>query len=202
MKSIVTYVYTMGVGGGIESAICDIKKDIVTAEDARLLETDIAEKSGYDKIIVLCCAPLHKEKHKKEHIEVASLIGIPALLEQCAEECAELSKVCLKYARKERNENFTPADWDTIRDNLVEEICDVRICIDEIMKSDALTSVPPEYFDKITDSKRKRWVSRIADNNLKAKQILANLAGMSIDDPVDLITDKLIFNRGTSDGKG
>lgn len=36
-------------------------------------------------------------------------IGVPAMLEQCAEECTELAQACLKLARKIRNENPTPA---------------------------------------------------------------------------------------------
>lgn len=163
MKSIVTYAYTMGVGGGIESTICDVSKDIMTAEDARLLEMDIAWQSKYDKIIILCCTPLSEGNHKDGRIEIAGLIGIPALLEQCAEECSELSKACLKYARKLRKENPTPTGWTEIIGNLTEEICDVRICIEEIMKSSIYSGQDPGVFTDIMAMKKQRWANRVKE---------------------------------------
>lgn len=40
--------------------------------------------------------------------EILNRIGLPALLEQTAEECSELAQACLKYARLLRQENPTP----------------------------------------------------------------------------------------------
>lgn len=59
-------------------------------------------------------------------------IGLPAMLEQTAEECTELAQACLKYARWIRNENPTFRDVDEIEDNLAEEVADVVICISEL----------------------------------------------------------------------
>lgn len=41
---------------------------------------------------------------------IVERIGIPAVLETCAEECNELAKACLKLSRKLRNEQPTPQD--------------------------------------------------------------------------------------------
>ncbi len=59
-------------------------------------------------------------------------IGIPATLEQTAEECAELAHACLKLARVLRSENPTPVTEVEAVGNLREELADVQICIDEL----------------------------------------------------------------------
>lgn len=41
-------------------------------------------------------------------LQVIEAIGLPAVLEQCAEELAELTQASLKMARKLRGENPTP----------------------------------------------------------------------------------------------
>ena len=66
-------------------------------------------------------------------------IGVPALLEQTAEECCELAQACLKMARKLRDENPTPKSIEDIRDNLVEEMADVWLCLDIIMDGSEIT---------------------------------------------------------------
>lgn len=61
-------------------------------------------------------------------------IGKSAMLEQTAEECAELAHACLKLARYYRNENkvYGKSEEEMIK-NLAEEIADVDICICEIL---------------------------------------------------------------------
>lgn len=87
-------------------------------------------------------------------------IGLPAVLEQCAEECTELAKVNLKMARKLRGENPTPKTMDKINQELIEEIADVLVCIDilldEVVSRDDVTSVMLE--------KRFRWNERLTEN--------------------------------------
>ena len=51
--------------------------------------------------------------------EVRRLVPEPALYEQMAEECSELSKALLKKARKLRAENQTPLGYSEINDNLI-----------------------------------------------------------------------------------
>ena len=60
------------------------------------------------------------------------IIGLPAMLEQTAEELTEFAQACLKYARYLRGENPTYKDESELRDNLHEEAADVIICMDEL----------------------------------------------------------------------
>ena len=60
--------------------------------------------------------------------EIRRLVPQPALYEQMAEECSELSKALLKKARKLRNENITPMSHSKINENLIEEYTDVSLC--------------------------------------------------------------------------
>lgn len=56
-------------------------------------------------------------------------IGEAAVLEQLAEECAELAQAALKMARIERGDNPTPVTMQKAKENLVEEIADVNVCL-------------------------------------------------------------------------
>lgn len=89
---------------------------------------------------------------------IKDYIGTPALLEQFAEECAELAQASLKYARKLRGENPTPKNVGEILDNFHEEIADVLVCIDELTKSKLIDY---EYVVRIKQEKRKRWRERV-----------------------------------------
>ena len=68
------------------------------------------------------------------------IIGKAAMLEQTAEEAAELAQACLKLARYERMENPVYKTLDQLRADLVEEMVDVIICIDELRIADSLNS--------------------------------------------------------------
>jgi hypothetical protein len=59
-------------------------------------------------------------------------IGMPAMLEQTAEECCELAQGCLKMARYMRGENPTSKDYEAILDNIAEELVDMEICTEEL----------------------------------------------------------------------
>ena len=59
-------------------------------------------------------------------------IGTPAMLEQLAEESAELAHAALKLARIIRNENPTPQNLFTATLNLTEEFTDVYQCAQEL----------------------------------------------------------------------
>ena len=61
--------------------------------------------------------------------DVLEMIGTAALLEQLAEEWAELAQAALKMARKIRNENPTPKSRADCVANLQEEIADVELCV-------------------------------------------------------------------------
>lgn len=90
--------------------------------------------------------------------KIVSNVGVPALLEQTAEECLELGAACLKLSRKIRNENPTPVPLDDILANLNEEVADIVNCINILAEIDLANDdlVDLEMRDKIT-----RWVNRI-----------------------------------------
>lgn len=76
----------------------------------------------------------------------------PAILEQAAEECSELSQALLKLARILRNENPTPITELTAIQNIIEELSDVALCM-RILRIAPDTS-KEEY-------KCRRWIDRV-----------------------------------------
>lgn len=64
--------------------------------------------------------------------KILECIGYPALLEQLAEECAELGKAALKMARIFRRENPTPVTREDAEIALIEEYTDVVQCAQEL----------------------------------------------------------------------
>lgn len=90
-------------------------------------------------------------------------IGVPALLEQLAEECCELAQASLKMARKLRDENPTPKSIEDIRDNLIEEIADVDVCLDRI--EDETDIVDRLTLATIEIDKKKRWKERLEQHS-------------------------------------
>lgn len=64
--------------------------------------------------------------------KIVDYIGYPAMLEQLAEECAELGKAALKMARIFRRENPTPVTEDDAELALIEEYTDVVQCAREL----------------------------------------------------------------------
>ena len=99
-------------------------------------------------------------------MDITDKIGFPATLEQCAEECSELAQVCLKMARKLRDENPTPKSIEDIIENLNDETADVLVCIDELIKSGILSKKSLDY--------------------LKAHR-LANNSNINIEHAIDMI---------------
>lgn len=65
---------------------------------------------------------------------IIECIGEPAMLEQLAEECSELSKAALKMARIERRENPTPVTQLEAMGKFIEEVADVTLCIDGLLE--------------------------------------------------------------------
>ena len=83
-------------------------------------------------------------------------IGEPAMLEQLAEECAELSKAALKAARVERGENPTPVTSEEAWASLKEEYTDVIQCGIEL---------GIQIDEKQMDQKLKRFCKRMQEFN-------------------------------------
>lgn len=86
--------------------------------------------------------------------DVLEMIGTAALLEQLAEESAELAQAALKMARKIRNENPTPKSR--------EEIADVELCISILP---AALNDPAEV-GRTMSAKHRRWNERLHDEKL------------------------------------
>ena len=88
--------------------------------------------------------------------EIIDKVGESAILEQLAEECAELAKAALKLSRVMRKENPTPVTVNDAFDNLVEEIGDVRLLlrVTDFMCDGIPTQDMEEY-------KLQRWEHRI-----------------------------------------
>lgn len=95
-------------------------------------------------------------------LQVIEAIGLPAVLEQCAEELAELTQASLKMARKLRGENPTPVTHAQAAEHLHEELGDVRLCLkvlDVAMGGDNTTAVEAE--------KLQRWLDRLTPEQEK-----------------------------------
>lgn len=90
---------------------------------------------------------------------VIEYIGPAALLEQTAEECAELAKACLKLARKMRGENPTPVAEEVLFKNLNEEIADVKLCMGVIMTMGISSE---SEVNPVIDRKLDRWKERLS----------------------------------------
>ena len=91
---------------------------------------------------------------------IIETIGLPAFLEQMAEEASELSKASLKFARKLRGENPTPKEGNELVSNLCEEVADVDTCFSELARYDG------EFIKHALDieyAKTCRWIKRLED---------------------------------------
>ena len=100
------------------------------------------------------------EPNEDKPNDIVSQIGLPATLEQLAEECCELGQAALKLARKLRNENPTPKEMLDCRVDLQEEMADVLVCMEALSLAGVTTK---EAVDEIADEKRKRWQDRLDD---------------------------------------
>lgn len=90
--------------------------------------------------------------------EIIDAIGFPAALEQTAEECNELAQACLKLARKLRGENPTPAEMNDLTANLMEEMADVKVCLNVLHESDMVSY---QVVNTNEVYKEYRWLNRI-----------------------------------------
>ena len=90
--------------------------------------------------------------------DIIDTIGLPAVLEQLAEECSELAQASLKYARLLRGDNPTPKTEQECLEALTEEIADVDLCISELMVEGLVDS--NKVID-IIDQKGNRWKERL-----------------------------------------
>jgi len=92
--------------------------------------------------------------------DIIDSIGLPAMLEQLAEECSELAQASLKYARLLRGENPTPKTEAECLEALTEEIADVELCNSLLMGGDY---VDFDAVMELIEVKDKRWHKRIQE---------------------------------------
>lgn len=91
---------------------------------------------------------------------IVTSIGIPATLEQLAEECAELGQASLKLARVLRGENPTPISVVQATERLGEEAADVRVCL-EVLRLKFPVSLNTEGVEQ---AKLNRWLERLENS--------------------------------------
>lgn len=90
---------------------------------------------------------------------LVEVIGEKAMLEQLAEECAELAKASLKMARHLRGENKVHCSVEELHENLIEEVADVLVCITELYDT---SLVPTEEVALQIKYKKERMEKRLA----------------------------------------
>lgn len=98
--------------------------------------------------------------------EIIDQISEAALLEQLAEECAELAQASLKLSRIIRKENPTPVVEQDAYQSFVEEVGDVRLLL-KIMDS----SYDGIETEEIEQYKLQRWKNRIKMGDQKALRL-------------------------------
>lgn len=92
--------------------------------------------------------------------EIAKRLSVPAILEQLAEEAAELAQAALKYARILRGENPTPVTKTDALQNLIEEKGDVLICLTVLAEKISMER-SKEYLVK--KAKEEWWLHRLEE---------------------------------------
>lgn len=91
------------------------------------------------------------------------------LLCQLAEECTELAHAGLKYRRALTGGNPTPITKEQARENLLEEIADVSLCL----KALGMDHIDREFclqITRVSNEKARRWVGRIKEKYESAQR--------------------------------
>lgn len=97
-----------------------------------------------------------KEERIKVYDEATNLWGLVAQYDQCIEEMAELTVAINKYKRKVLYGEY--ANSQKIIDNLVEEIADVKMCIEQ------MCHFFKEYdIDAVLDKKMEKFQAQIVE---------------------------------------
>ena len=91
-------------------------------------------------------------------MKIIEKIGMQAMMEQLAEESAELCQSALKVARILGGKNPTPNTAEEAKANLTEEIADVFLCV-ELLKDHGEVQI--RDIQSIMSAKLKRWESRL-----------------------------------------
>ena len=86
-------------------------------------------------------------------------IGEEAVLEQIAEEAAELAQAALKMARKKRGINPTPKTEDECLRGLLEEMADVEVALTEWLSNMSVGYIA--QVNSMMEYKAERWEARV-----------------------------------------
>lgn len=97
--------------------------------------------------------------------EIIESVGSPAVLEQLAEESAELTHAALKVARIMRGTNPTPVALPTALESLREEVDDVLLCISVLEYAFGRLASEDGMAQKLERWKRRIKESREANEN-------------------------------------
>lgn len=98
--------------------------------------------------------------------KIADYLPETEILAQLAEEASELAQAALKLRRALDGTNPTPKSVRECRKALVEEIADMRVCLQEL----PLTSAERMATYQIADKKLARWVKRLLEKVRDGKQ--------------------------------
>lgn len=98
--------------------------------------------------------------------ELIEKIGVPALIENVAEECLELGHAGLKLSRVLRGENPTPVTEEAAIAKVVEESADVTLMIEALKQAGIISDA--DVKDEVK-YKKQRWAKRMEkiDNSRK-----------------------------------
>lgn len=93
---------------------------------------------------------------------VRQIVGKPALLAGLAEEAAELAQAALKLRRALTQDNPTPVPVEVAEANLLEEVCDVLLCMGTLQLIEDVATAD-ENGPRIIVEKSERWIKRIKE---------------------------------------
>lgn len=92
-------------------------------------------------------------------MKITDKMSRAAVLEQLAEECAELGQAALKLARILRKENPTPTKEPDAVEHFREEVADVRVVLN-VIENEITGYLATPYLEQ---QKLERWISRLRD---------------------------------------
>lgn len=91
-------------------------------------------------------------------MNIVDAIGLPAVLEQLAEECCELGQAALKLSRIMRGENPTPVSIEVAQFDFAVEAGDVTLVLDLLRRNGVRVANR-----KQKNHKMNRWIRRLKE---------------------------------------
>ena len=121
---------------------------------SRCAKCDQEVTSGY----VICNRCYKRMEEQVDGSRIINRIGIPAALEQLAEECAELGQAARKLSRAMRRENPTRSTVEELLKMLIEEMGDVQLSIDVLDAGIDLSGT-----EEVKQRKFHRWCAGLGE---------------------------------------